>query len=281
MASVGLGVFRIRPRKPDPIKEAVYECGMVPVGDALVRYNVRYYLFALLFVVFDVEAIFLYPWAVAYRALGVYAFVEASLHRHPVRRLRLCLAQGRHGVDLVPHAATVSLPATEVAGVSSRLPGAVRGVEPGWVVSEPARVRRDGVRARRRTAGRQVSRAALQRRPCDAHRGGLSPRVAGAEPHVRTQGARDHEEPSVASVVPLWVGATLQEREAYDLMGVRFPGHPDLTRLFLWDAFPGHPLRKDFMALPGGQKAGLSQFPKQVSGETGGEFRPRLPGTGE
>ena len=77
VASVALGIFRIRPRKPDPVKESVYECGMVPVGDALVRYNVRYYLFALLFVVFDVEAVFLYPWAVAYRALGVYAFVEA------------------------------------------------------------------------------------------------------------------------------------------------------------------------------------------------------------
>jgi NADH-quinone oxidoreductase subunit A len=79
VASVALGVFKIRPRKPDPIKASVYECGMVPVGDALVRYNVRYYLFALLFVVFDVEAVFLYPWAVAYRALGVYAFVEALI----------------------------------------------------------------------------------------------------------------------------------------------------------------------------------------------------------
>ncbi|MDE3097111.1 MAG: NADH-quinone oxidoreductase subunit A [Chloroflexota bacterium] len=78
-ASVALGLFRIRPRNPDPIKQSVYECGMVPVGDALVRYNVRYYLFALLFVVFDVEAIFLYPWAVAYRGLGVYAFVEALI----------------------------------------------------------------------------------------------------------------------------------------------------------------------------------------------------------
>jgi NADH:ubiquinone oxidoreductase subunit 3 (subunit A) len=79
VASVALGVFKIRPREPDPIKESVYECGMVPVGDALVRYNVRYYLFALLFVVFDVEAVFLYPWAAAYRQLGVYAFVEALI----------------------------------------------------------------------------------------------------------------------------------------------------------------------------------------------------------
>src|SRR5436190_620475 len=64
VASVALGVFRIRPRNPDPVKLSVYECGMVPVGDALVRYNVRYYLFALLFVLFDVEPVFLYPFVV-------------------------------------------------------------------------------------------------------------------------------------------------------------------------------------------------------------------------
>ena len=78
-ASVALGVFHIRPAKPDPVKQSVYECGMVPIGDAHVRYTVRYYLFALLFVVFDVEAVFLYPWAVAYRHLGLYAFVEAVI----------------------------------------------------------------------------------------------------------------------------------------------------------------------------------------------------------
>jgi NADH-quinone oxidoreductase subunit C len=91
----------------------------------------------------------------------------------------------------------------------------------------------------------------------------------------------DHEQPAVPSVTPLWKGAELQEREVYDLMGVRFEGHPALTRIFLWDSFPGHPLRKDFMALPGGRKAGLTQFPKQNPGETGQEFRPRQPGTGE
>ena len=91
----------------------------------------------------------------------------------------------------------------------------------------------------------------------------------------------DHEHPEAPSMSPLWSGAWLQEREVYDLMGVKFAGHPDLTRLFLWDAFPGHPLRKDFMALPGGRKPGLSQFPRQVPGQTGQEFRPRDPGTGQ
>lgn len=79
VASVALGVFKIRPASPDPIKSSIYECGMVPVGDAQVRYHVRYYVFGLLFVIFDVEAVFLYPWAVAYKGLGFFAFVEAVL----------------------------------------------------------------------------------------------------------------------------------------------------------------------------------------------------------
>ena len=79
VASVALGVFKIRPSDPNPIKSSVYECGMVPVGDALGRYNVRYYVFGLLFVVFDVEAVFLYPWAVAYRQLGLFAFFEGLI----------------------------------------------------------------------------------------------------------------------------------------------------------------------------------------------------------
>ena len=56
----------------------------------------------------------------------------------------------------------------------------------------------------------------------------------------------DRENPSVPSVVGLWMGADFQEREIYDLMGVRFDGHYNMKRIFLWDGFPGHPLRKDF-----------------------------------
>ena len=57
----------------------------------------------------------------------------------------------------------------------------------------------------------------------------------------------DRENPSVPSVISLWQGADLQEREIYDLMGIRFEGHPNLKRLFLWDGFQGHPLRKDYL----------------------------------
>lgn len=56
----------------------------------------------------------------------------------------------------------------------------------------------------------------------------------------------NRDEPRIASLVPLWKGADFQEREVYDLMGIHFEGHPNLKRVFLWDEFPGHPLRKDF-----------------------------------
>ena len=70
-----------------------------------------------------------------------------------------------------------------------------------------------------------------------------------------------HDEPVVPSVAGVWSGANLQEREVYDLMGIGFTGHPNLKRIFLWEGFPGHPLRKDFLALPGGYKPGLQRFP--------------------
>ena len=55
------------------------------------------------------------------------------------------------------------------------------------------------------------------------------------------------QQPIVASVTPLWRGAEFQEREAYDLFGVRFEGHPDLRRILLWEGFDGHPMRKDYI----------------------------------
>jgi NADH-quinone oxidoreductase subunit C len=70
-----------------------------------------------------------------------------------------------------------------------------------------------------------------------------------------------HEDPVVPSVAGVWLGAMLQEREVYDLMGIAFQGHPNLKRMFLWEGFPGHPLRKDFLALPEGHKPGLQRFP--------------------
>ena len=55
------------------------------------------------------------------------------------------------------------------------------------------------------------------------------------------------DNPTIPSVVCLWRGADFQEREIYDLMGISFDGHPNLKRIFLWEGFQGHPLRKDYL----------------------------------
>jgi NADH-quinone oxidoreductase subunit A len=66
----------LRPNRPYPSKLATYECGEVPVGDTRVRFNVRFYVVALIFLIFDVEVVFLFPWAVVYKSLGWFAFIE-------------------------------------------------------------------------------------------------------------------------------------------------------------------------------------------------------------
>ncbi|MBC8170756.1 MAG: NADH-quinone oxidoreductase subunit A [Anaerolineae bacterium] len=64
----------ISPRKPNAIKQATYECGVETVGDTWVQFKVQYYLYGLIFLVFDVEMVFLFPWALAYRQLDFFAF---------------------------------------------------------------------------------------------------------------------------------------------------------------------------------------------------------------
>mgnify|MGYP003392794876 FL=1 len=68
--------FFMAPSKPSEQKLSTYECGEIPVGFAWVQYNVRYYFFVLIFLVFDVETIFLFPWAVIIKEVGVVAMVE-------------------------------------------------------------------------------------------------------------------------------------------------------------------------------------------------------------
>lgn len=57
----------------------------------------------------------------------------------------------------------------------------------------------------------------------------------------------DRDRPVADSVTPVWGGMNFQEREVFDLMGIRFNGHPQLKRIMMWDGFPGHPLRKDYI----------------------------------
>ena len=67
------------PRNPTPEKSAPYECGMPPVGDARERQSVKFYLVAMIFLLFDIEVAFLYPWAMALRDLGWSGFVQVVL----------------------------------------------------------------------------------------------------------------------------------------------------------------------------------------------------------
>ena len=73
--TLGLGSV-IRPSRPQPQKYIAYESGVDPVGTGWSQSQIRYYVFALLFVMFDVEAVFIFPWAVRLQALGVFGLVE-------------------------------------------------------------------------------------------------------------------------------------------------------------------------------------------------------------
>src|SRR5215218_8263191 len=75
VGSVILGIL-LGPRRPSPEKSAPYECGMPAVGDARERQSVKFYLVAMIFLLFDIEVAFLYPWAVALRSLGWPGFVQ-------------------------------------------------------------------------------------------------------------------------------------------------------------------------------------------------------------
>ena len=67
------------PKKPNPIKQTTYECGIETVGESWVQFKAQYYIFDLVFLVFDVETVFLFPWAVRLGELGLFAVVEGII----------------------------------------------------------------------------------------------------------------------------------------------------------------------------------------------------------
>jgi NADH:ubiquinone oxidoreductase subunit 3 (subunit A) len=69
----------LAPKKPTPLKNSIYECGMETVGENRIQFRAQYYIFALVFLVFDVEAVFLFPWAVAYNQLTFFMVVEGLI----------------------------------------------------------------------------------------------------------------------------------------------------------------------------------------------------------
>ena len=71
--------YLVQPKYPEPEKLSTYECGSEPFSDARMPFPVRYYIFAMLFVIFDIEVIFLYPWAVVFTKTGVIGLVEMMI----------------------------------------------------------------------------------------------------------------------------------------------------------------------------------------------------------
>ena len=69
----------VAPKKPNQIKQSTYECGMETVGESWVQFRAEYYIFALVFLVFDVETVFLFPWALSLKALPLFAVFEGIL----------------------------------------------------------------------------------------------------------------------------------------------------------------------------------------------------------
>jgi len=69
----------LAPKKPNPIKNSTYECGIETVGETWVQFKAQYYIYGLIFLVFDIEAVFLFPWAVAFDQLTLYAVLEGIL----------------------------------------------------------------------------------------------------------------------------------------------------------------------------------------------------------
>lgn len=78
VVGAGMLIFSwiLRPRNPYPQKLITYESGITPFMEAQQKFSIRYYIIAMLFLIFDIEAVFLYPWAVAYDHIGLYGFVE-------------------------------------------------------------------------------------------------------------------------------------------------------------------------------------------------------------
>ena len=69
----------LAPNNPNPDKQATYECGEESEGSAWVQFNIRFYVVALIFLIFDVEVVFLFPWAIVFNELGLLAFIEMGI----------------------------------------------------------------------------------------------------------------------------------------------------------------------------------------------------------
>src|SRR3990172_5181053 len=121
-----LGLLRVRPQAPDPIKKDTYERGVETEGTAWVQFNFRYYYYALLFVIFDVEAVFLYPWAVSFEKVALAGFIE-------VLTFVMVLLIGLAYAWPMSSTITTVLSGFDVAQrIQQKLPNAIADATPEW-----------------------------------------------------------------------------------------------------------------------------------------------------
>ena len=125
----------VRPHKPSAEKRLTYECGMDPIGDSWVQFNIRFYVMALVFMVFEIEAVFMFPWAVVYEELGLFGLVEMTVFI-AILLVGLAYVWGKGDLEWVKslmggRGADKVLPRVDVSPALSKLPAGSGGSKGG------------------------------------------------------------------------------------------------------------------------------------------------------
>lgn len=131
-----LGLSRVlRPHKPSAEKRITYECGMDPIGGSWIQFNIRFYVMALVFIVFEIEAVFMFPWAVVYDKLGLFGLVEMTVFIG-ILLVGLAYVWGKGDLEWVKSfmgglGASGVLPRVDTPPALSKLPGVSGGSKGG------------------------------------------------------------------------------------------------------------------------------------------------------
>ena len=265
--------YFIGQHKYNKAKMSPYECGMEPVGDARQRFTVKFYLVAMLFILFDVEAVFLYPWAVVQvaesrRAGHVLVLGDAGVYRHRAGRFLVRLEEGRARLEQAGQGGEDLM---ALAAGNHRYRATERPSRSGGPAGVERRLRSTGAKFDRDELTIWVDRIAL-REACLTLKNDPQLQYNAladvtcvdwypSEPrfevvyhlfstpnkkYLRLKVKLSGDDANIDSLTPIWPGANFFEREVFDLFGVRFDEHPNLARIMMPENWEGHPLRKDY-----------------------------------
>ena len=250
---------------PTREKMQPYECGITPVGDAREPFDVKFYLVAMVFILFDVEAVFLYPWAYVYRELRWYGFTEMLVYIVILLAGYVYLWK-KGALDWNPTSKRGSRNVTDVTEKPSGEQNPIVQTLREWderAIAEVVEFRGELTLVIPRELLRQAAEY-LQAEPglrfdflsdiSAVDRFPIEPRFEvnyhllsiPLRQTVRLRVWAPGSDPVVPTVVPVWPTANWHEREIFDLFGIRFEGHPDLRRILMPDDWEGYPLRKDY-----------------------------------